>query len=30
MSELLASEETIEEHGNCIINSGGQDGYWRG
>jgi len=30
MSELLVSEEAIEEHGKCIINSGRQDGFWRG
>jgi hypothetical protein len=30
MSELLVSEEAIEEHGKYIINSDGQDGFWRG
>jgi len=30
MPELLLSEEAIEKHGNCILKSGGQDGYWRG
>jgi len=27
MPELLLSEEAIEKHGNCILKSGGQDGY---
>jgi hypothetical protein len=30
MTELLVSEEAFKKHGNCIINFGGQDDYWRG